>query len=82
MPCVEGCSIATVTLGTKLQGRIRVLQLFRDKYLQNNVLGKAFITAYYKYSPPIAHVIAERKWLKAVVRILLLPVIGLVSLFV
>ena len=80
--CTEGCSIATVSLGTELQERIDVLHSFRDKYLQNNALGKSFISAYYKYSPPVAHFIAEREWLKAAVRILLLPVIGLVSLFV
>jgi len=80
--CIGGCTIATVTLGTELHGRIDVLHSFRDKYLQNNVLGQAFITAYYKYSPPIAQYIADHKWLKAVVRILLLPVVGIVSLFV
>lgn len=82
VPCVEGCAIATVTLGTELEGKTDVLRAFRDKYLVSNSVGKAFINAYYKYSPPVADYIAEREWLKNVVRILLKPVVGLVSLFV
>ena len=82
VPCVGGCSIATVTMGTELQGRIAVLQSFRDKYLINSALGKAFVTAYYKYSPPIADYLAERDWLRRSVRIMLLPIIGLASWFV
>jgi len=82
VPCVEGCSIATVTMGSEVHGRIGVLQSFRNKYLQNNSLGKAFITAYYHYSPPVARYIAQHEWLKKTLRILLLPLIGFVSLFV
>jgi len=84
VPCnqEQGCYIATVTLGTELQARIDVLRSFRDKYLLKNAEGKSLITAYYKYSPPVADFIAEHGWLKSLVRILLLPVIGLLSLFV
>lgn len=82
VPCVQGCSIATATLGTELQDKIDVLQSFRDKYLLKNAIGKSFVAAYYKYSPPIADYIAERGWLRRLVRIMLLPVIGIVSFFV
>ncbi len=34
----------------------------------------------YEYSPPIAATIADHGWLRAVVRVLLLPVVGMVSL--
>ena len=44
--------------------------------------GKVFVDTYYKYSPPIADFIAERGWLRTLVRALLLPVVGFVSLFV
>lgn len=80
--CVEGCSIATVTFGTELEDKTDVLRAFRDKYLVNNSLGKAFINAYYKYSPPVADYIAKRAWLRRLVRIILLPLIEFVSLFV
>ena len=38
--------------------------------------GRAFVRAYYKYSPPPADFIAARSWLRATVRILLLPVVA------
>jgi hypothetical protein len=76
------CFIASAAFGTEFVEKINVLRSFRDKYLLNNAEGKAFLKAYYKYSPPVADYIAQRGWLRAVVRILLLPVIGLVSLVV
>jgi hypothetical protein len=51
-------------------------------YLLNGSTGKAFVAFYYKYSPPVADYIAQRGWLRAVVRTLLLPVVGFVSLFI
>lgn len=80
--CKEGCSIATLTFGTDLESKTDVLRAFRDKYLVSNPLGKAFISAYYKHSPPIADYIAEHGWLTRLVRVLLLSLIGIVSLFV
>lgn len=76
------CYIATAAFGAELEDKTDVLRLFRDEYLLNNSVGKAFVKAYYKYSPPLADYIAERDWLRSVVRILLLPIVGLVSLFV
>jgi hypothetical protein len=76
------CYIATATFGTELEDKTDVLRSFRDEYLLNNALGKAFVTVYNRYSPPLADCIAERNWLRSLVRILLLPVIGLASLFV
>jgi hypothetical protein len=78
----QGCSIATATLGTGLQDRIDVLRSFRDKYLLTNDVGRAFINAYYRYSPAVADYIAQREWLRGLIGILLLPVIGFLSLFV
>jgi len=76
------CFIATAAFGTELDGKIDVLRSFRDRYLVDNAVGQGFLSAYYRYSPPVADYIAQHRWLKAVVRTLLLPVIGLVSLFV
>ena len=81
-PICPYCYIATATFGSQLEDKTDILRSFRDEYLLNNSVGKAFVTAYYKYSPPLAHYIAEREWLRSLVRILLLPVIGLASLFV
>ena len=76
------CFIATAAFGTELDGKIDVLRSFRDTYLVDNAVGQGFLSAYYRYSPPVADYIAQHRWLKALVRTLLLPVVGLVSLFV
>lgn len=76
------CFVATAAFGTELDGKIDVLRSFRDMYLQNHPVGQAFLSAYNKYSPPIADYVAGRPWLRSLVRILLLPVIGVVSLVV
>ena len=47
-----------------------------------NPAGQAFVRAYYKYSPPVARYVAEHGWVRTLVRTLLMPVIGFVSLFV
>ena len=76
------CFIATAAFGTPLNGKIEVLRDFRDDYLIKNPAGQVFVSAYYKYSPPVARYVAEHVWLRTLVRTLLLPVIGFVSLFV
>jgi len=65
-----------------MMGKIDVLRDFRDEHLMTNEPGRLIVRAYYKYSPPVADYIANHGWLKSVVRGLLLPVVGLVSLFV
>jgi hypothetical protein len=77
-----GCFIATAAFGTALDGKVGVLRSFRDAYLITSPIGKAFVEAYYSYSPAIAGYIVQHGWLKVLVRTLLLPVIGFVSLFV
>jgi hypothetical protein len=78
----KGCFIATAVLGSELQHRINILRSFRDLYLVNNSTGKAFIKAYNKYSPPLGDYIADRGWMRILVRTMLLPIIGFLSLFV
>jgi hypothetical protein len=78
----EDCFIATAAFGGELEGKIDVLRSFRDEYLLTSALGTEFVTAYYRYSPPIADYMAERGWLIILVRTLLLPLIGFASVFV
>ncbi len=70
------CFIATAAYGTPLARQVRILSRFRDVYLLPNALGKKFVELYYRYSPPVAEYIASRPYLKAIVRISLLPLIG------
>jgi len=62
--------------------KISVLERFRDRYLRTSIVGRSFVEAYYRYSPPVADYISHRAWLRAVVRTVLLPVVGFVSMVV
>lgn len=70
-----GCFIATAAFGTDLAPEIKILREFRDKYLITNKAGRYLVNGYYRYSPPIAHYIEDKTWLKGIVRGLLWPVI-------
>jgi|GEM_PF-6775484 len=72
----DECFIATAAFGSKLQPCVVLLRQFRDKYLLTNSLGQAFVRFYYHNSPPIAAYIADHTPLKALVRVLLLPLIA------
>lgn len=62
------CFIATAAYGSYDNGMVKILRNFRDAYLP-----QAFIDTYYKYSPPIANIIAKSKVLSFLMRILLEP---------
>jgi hypothetical protein len=70
-----GCFIATAAYGSYMHDDVMVLREFRDKHLLTNAPGKAFVTAYYKYSPPIADYIAGHRSLRVAARAVLTPVV-------
>ncbi|EKD36092.1 MAG: hypothetical protein ACD_75C01639G0001 [uncultured bacterium] len=53
-----------------------LLKEFRDKFLLTNNPGRRFVSAYYRYSPPVADFISRHQTLKLVVRMLLYPLLG------
>jgi len=67
------CFIATAAYGSMLEPHVVALRQFRDQYLERTELGRAFIRAYYRHSPPVAAVIAQHEWLRFLVRMLLAP---------
>jgi hypothetical protein len=71
-----GCFIATAAFGSPMEAHVTILKNVRDNYLLPCSLGRSFVITYYKYSPPVAHFIAKHEILRAVVRIGLLPVVG------
>jgi len=71
-----GCFIATAAYGSLMERHVRILRDFRDKFLLGNTVGDSFVHLYYTYSPPIADFIAEHDHLRTMVRISLLPVVG------
>ncbi len=70
-----GCFIATAAYGTPLGRHLDTLRSFRDRFLVTNRPGRALVHFYYRYSPPLADFIAERDWIRAIVRGLLTPII-------
>lgn len=71
-----GCFIATAAYGSYEERHVKILREFRDRYLLTNIPGSAFVSFYYKVSPPIADFIRDSETLKALVRVALLPLIG------
>lgn len=72
----SGCFIATAAFGSAMNPYVNVLKKFRDTYLMTHAAGRLFVKTYYRLSPPIAKTIAANPWLKYIVRIMLLPLIG------
>ena len=57
-----------------------LLRDFRDRILMKSTLGRAFVDFYYTHGPALAHTVAQSEWLRAMVRILLLPLVGVAKL--
>jgi len=72
-----GCFIATAAFGSPIEKHVQVLRDFRDAFLLKSRLGTAFVIAYYRYSPPLADIIARHNILKTLVKIGLMPLIVL-----
>lgn len=71
----EGCFIATAAFGFYSAPQVQVLRDFRDRFLLTNAPGRAFVAWYYHYGPKGAHFINVHPWLKAPVRLALLPLV-------
>jgi len=72
------CFIATAAYGTPFASEIGVLRRWRDESLLTNAPGRLFVRFYYWMSPPVAGFIAQREFLKRVVRIILKPMLVLI----
>jgi lysophospholipase L1-like esterase len=77
-----GCFIATAAYGSLLEPHVALLREFRDSFLLTNSGGQKFVSLYYSYSPAFARVINDSEILKGLVRVVLLPLIGIAYLLV
>jgi Beta-propeller repeat len=68
------CLIATAAFGSPLVWEVTTLRRFRDRALLTHALGRLFVRAYYRLSPPLAHAVASQPLLAAGVRALLGPI--------
>ncbi|HAG91082.1 MAG TPA: hypothetical protein DCL41_04385 [Bdellovibrionales bacterium] len=63
------CFLATAVFENEPYAvELMVFRKFRDQHLRTHVLGKQFIWAYYKMSPPLADWIRRRPFLKQLLR--------------
>jgi hypothetical protein len=69
------CFIATASYGEEGRG-VDTLRAFRDEYLGDDAIGRAFVSAYYGMSPGVAEFIDRHDMLKPVVRLGLTPAVA------
>lgn len=69
------CFIATAAWGSWMHPHVVSLRRFRDEVLMPIAPGRAFVAAYYRYSPPVADLIEEYPLLRAATRAALTPLV-------
>lgn len=82
LPDQGHCFIATAAYGSSWEPQVKILRIFRDEYLEPYDLGRRFIAWYYHHSPPWARYLNEHDWLKPMVRVGLIPAVGIAYFFV
>jgi len=78
------CIIATATYGSELSPEVQFLRGFRDGTVMSTFAGSQFMVAfnawYYSFSPYMAQFIASNAFARAVMKVLLYPLIGILHL--
>jgi hypothetical protein len=80
----SSCFIATATYGSELSPEVQFLRSFRDYTVTSTFAGYQFMTVfhrfYYSFSPYIAHSIADNPAIKAIIKIILYPLIEILQI--
>lgn len=67
----SGCYIATMAYGDYDHPQVMELRKFRDEFLNKSVLGRIFISLYYKYSPLLVQRLKDKPKTNDIIRTLL-----------
>jgi hypothetical protein len=62
IPRASGCFIATAATGDEFHPSVCTLRCFRDQILLPTSIGRRFVRAYYRMSPPLAAAIRRAAW--------------------
>ncbi len=76
------CFIATAAFGSEIDPHVETLRKFRNQFLLTSGAGRSFVRFYYMISPELAKAIEHRPWLRAAVRTVLWPIVGLAEVSV
>jgi len=83
-PSPGGCLVATATYGSELSPEVQFLRGFRDRQVLATFAGSEFMKAfnawYYSFSPSVANFIANNPTVRAGMKILLYPLVGILHL--
>jgi hypothetical protein len=83
-PAPSKCVIATAAYGSELSPEVQLLRNFRDEVILSTYAGEHFMKVfnawYYSFSPKVASFIASRPSLRASVRAMLYPLIGILKI--
>ena len=78
------CIIATATYGSELAPEVQFLRSFRDQQVKSTFAGNQFMVAfdawYYSFSPYVAQFISGNTFARAIMKVLLYPLIGILHL--
>ena len=78
------CVIATATFGSEVSPAVQFLRGFRDRLVLSTRAGSAFMEVfnawYYSFSPSVARFIADNDPLRAPVRVVLYPLLGVLGI--
>ena len=64
----DSCYIATAAYGSKEASDVRLLREFRSSFLEESIIGRLFVSKYYRYGPYPASLIKDNESLKLLVR--------------
>jgi hypothetical protein len=71
------CFISFLASGSWIENYLSMLRKFRDAFLVKSAVGKTLVGFYYRHSPSLAYFMAHHDFLRRLVRIGLIPAVGI-----